>query len=197
MAQFLTDNAYRALSTFSGNNQSHYITESLRILKTMQPTGKLHNLQLRIHNGDVFISGEFSELALQRWQGIPALNSISGDFQGNEKNGILNTNTTNSQLHFKNVLQAPINLRELVGLVKWTVLPNRIELLSDSIIARTDYVPTAIMGDELLTWYRALENGQIKHGIVVVYGFLDEFPFLTDLTLFILVKAKKAQSSCV
>ena len=215
LASFLAENAHRALSTFSGNDKAHYIAANLRMLKTMRPTGKMDNLQLNVHNGAVIISGKFSELELQRWQGLPALNGISGDFQGDGKKGVLNINAADARFHFETAVKMPIKLKELVGIVRWKALPNRIELLSDSIIAKTkdietrsrfhlklfdgspfidlqthflirnvstlaDYVTTALIDVQLLTWYRALERGEIKDGVVVIYGVLDDFPFINN-----------------
>lgn len=142
LSAFLTDNANQALPTFSADDKSSSIAQGIAILKTMQPRGQLNQLQLTMRDGKVTVYGKFHELSLNRWEGIPTLKGISGEFQGNDKDGILDIAAKNSTLHFEDYLQAPIELNKLSGQVQWKARPNRLELLSDRLLATNNDIET-------------------------------------------------------
>lgn len=99
----------------------------------LAPQGQLQRLALSWKGapgtlGNYDLSGQFSNLALAPYQGVPGFSRLNGTVEATQNGGSLNLNGSRMQLEFKDVLRWPIPLDSVSGQASWKKRDGNIEV---------------------------------------------------------------------
>jgi len=105
--------------------KSGYIDDVVfKYLKDASPSGEIRDINYKVLTVDndvkkYFISAKVDKLSLISTGKLPGLKGISGTFYSNELSGVLEINTQNAELDYKEILPIPISIDKLVGNIEW------------------------------------------------------------------------------
>jgi uncharacterized protein (TIGR02099 family) len=102
-------------------------------IQQLAPQGQLQRLALNWKGapgtlGNYDLSGQFSNLAMAPYQGVPGFSRLNGTVQATQDGGSLDLKAGSMQLEFKDVLRLPIPLDSLSAQASWKKRDGNIEV---------------------------------------------------------------------
>lgn len=126
-----------------------------KTLRALRPRGELHNLQLHlpIEGADQNAAGRpfdirarFTDLAVDAWKGLPALQGLSGVVHGNQDTGTLQLASRSARLSATPMFRAPFDMASLAGQVEWRRSETGLTLKADNLQASNQDVRARLDG---------------------------------------------------
>ncbi|WP_049630582.1 YhdP family protein [Cellvibrio sp. pealriver] len=105
-------------------------------LKTLSPRGHLRNLQLTMPLGqpkDWQVSANLDQVAVNAWQGVPALAGVDGYLQAGQKGGFVDIDSRRFfSMHYQPTYAAPMEYDRAKGQVAWHLQPEKNQIYVNS-----------------------------------------------------------------
>ncbi len=90
-----------------------------------------------------WVSGQFSNLQVLPWSGIPRVKNLAGQIEVSPTRGALLLDSQQAEIEFKGLFRRPMQLQQLSGLLQWEQLPDRgWRIHSDELIAQNGDIET-------------------------------------------------------
>ncbi|XQW85562.1 YhdP family protein [Thalassotalea piscium] len=126
-------------------------TEVRELLYGLSPEGSIHDLLWQFKEEQLSVNAQFSELAVNYYQGIPKVNHVSGEVIYRDKQLLINLNSQNGEIDFNKHFIQPIPYQSLAATVSLFFKTNQfltkvenIEFLSDEITLSGELAVEAI-----------------------------------------------------
>lgn len=105
-------------------------------LKTLAPRGQLRNLQLSMpldQPKDWQIRANLDQVAVNAWQGVPALEGVDGYLQAGQKGGFVDIDSRRFfSMHYQPTYAAPMEYERAKGQVAWHLYPEKNQIYVNS-----------------------------------------------------------------
>jgi uncharacterized protein (TIGR02099 family) len=108
----------------------------------LAPRGDLTAVDIALSRGadeavDYTVSGDFASVAVDAFEGMPAVSGISGRLRADSRTGRLELASTGATLAWPAVFRAPLDVTELAGIVVWRAGQDAMRIVSDDLLVST------------------------------------------------------------